>query len=146
MTFVRKTSVTVLALLFVLSLFAAPRARADASFGDAALTVGISTLAGAVLGASTLPFYDNSSDHTQNIFYGAAIGAVIGVFVSAYAGVQEGPNYDEALLVPRKPSVLSLNDAPAYRLRAEGSTATRAPASFSDGSTVAWAPVKSFRF
>ncbi len=146
MIIARRSFVAVLLFCFTLTFLGAPRAHAEASFGDAALTVAVGTLAGAVLGASTLPFYEESGDHTNNIFYGAAIGAVIGVFISAYAGVKEGPGDDDAWLAPRKPSVLSVNDSPLYRLHAETSSATRAPASFGMGTTVAWSPVKTFRF
>lgn len=134
------------ALVLALSLFAAPRARAEASLGDAALTVAVSTVAGAILGASTLPFYETPSDNTKNIFYGAAVGAVVGVFVSAYSGVQEGPNYDDARLAPVKPSAVAINGAPEFRLRSEASTAVRAPATFAAGTTLAWSPVASVRF
>jgi hypothetical protein len=83
-------------LLFIVlvQFVAIPQARA-VSFGDAALTVSIATVSGAILGVSTLPFYDTPSDHSKNIFYGAAIGAVVGVLVSAYAGVEEGKNADD---------------------------------------------------
>ena len=79
-------------VLLVLALLTtrAPNARA-VSLGDAALTVAVSTGAGALLGASTLPFYKESGEHSKNIFYGAAVGAVIGVFISAAAGVTD-PN------------------------------------------------------
>jgi hypothetical protein len=86
----------ILLFSFVLSLFFAGRPAQAITFGDAALTVSVGTVSGAVLGASTLPFYEDSGAHTKNIFYGAAIGAVIGVFVAAYAGVQEGQD-SEAL-------------------------------------------------
>ncbi len=84
----------VLIFIFIIQFLAAPQARA-VSFGDAALTVSIATVSGAILGVSTLPFYDTPSDHSKNIFYGAAIGAVVGVLVSAYAGVEEGKNADD---------------------------------------------------
>jgi hypothetical protein len=141
-----KPFAAVLALVLAVTLFAAPRARAEATFGDAALTVAVSTVAGAILGASTLPFYEESSDHTKNIFYGAALGAVIGVFISAYAGVQEGPNYDETRIAPVKPSALAINEAPGLRFQAESSTAMRGAASFANGTTVAWQPFASVKF
>lgn len=146
MIIARNSFVTVLSFVFVLSLFSVPRARAEATFGDATLTVAIATLTGAILGASTLPFYDESGDHTKNIYYGAALGAVAGVFVAAYAGVQEGPDFDDARLAPRKPSQLPVNEAPAFRLHAETSGALRKPASFAAGSQIAWSPVATFRF
>jgi hypothetical protein len=56
------------------------------------------------LGASTLPFYEDSGKHTKNIFYGAAIGAVAGVLIAAYAGVQEGQDDEEESLLRRAPA------------------------------------------
>jgi hypothetical protein len=142
-----KPFATALAFLVLLASFlTAPRARAEATFGDAALTVAVSTVAGAILGASTLPFYETPSDNTKNIFYGAAIGAVVGVFISAYAGVKEGPNFDDANLAPLKPSAVAINGAPEFRLHSEASTAVRVPAAFAVGTTLAWAPVASLRF
>ncbi|MGZ3730910.1 MAG: hypothetical protein ACXVCG_16925 [Bdellovibrionota bacterium] len=145
MTFA-KPFAAVFVLTFVLSLLSAPRAQAEATFGDAALTVGVATAAGAILGASTLPFYEDSGEHTKNIFYGAAFGAVVGVFISAYAGVQEGPNYDDARIAPVKPSAVAVNSAPEYRLHSEASSAVRAPASFASGTTIALSPVASVKF
>lgn len=92
-----------LSLMLALVLFT-PKARA-VTLGDAVLTVAISTAAGAVLGASTLPFYEQSSEHTKNIFYGAAIGAVVGVFTTAYMGVQDGPGEEEEALLRLRPSM-----------------------------------------
>lgn len=83
-----------LVFVFLFQFFAVSQARA-VSFGDAALTVSIATVSGAIIGVSTLPFYEDSGAHTKNIFYGAAIGAVVGVLISAYAGVQEGKNADD---------------------------------------------------
>lgn len=143
---IRHPFAAVLTLVLAFSLFAAPRARADATFGDAALTVAVSTLAGAALGASTLPFYEESSDHTKNIFYGAAFGAVVGVFLSAYAGVQEGPNYDDARILPLKASAVAINGAPELRFHGESTTAVRGPAKFANGSIVVWAPVTNLSF
>lgn len=89
-------------LLALTTTFAARPAHA-LSLGDAALTVAISTGAGAALGASTLPFYSDSGRHTKNIFTGAAIGAVAGVIISAASGVNE-PESDEARLHSTKPA------------------------------------------
>jgi len=86
--------VFLLTVALAVALLAPSRASA-VSVGNAALTVGVTTLAGGILGASTLPFYSDSGAHTKNIYYGAAIGAVVGVLLAAYAGVQEGPDDDE---------------------------------------------------
>lgn len=89
----RPTSTAVLVLL-ILAIAFPPKAKAMA-LSDAATTVTVTTVAGAVLGASTLPFYEDSGKNTKNIFYGAAIGAVTGVLIAAYSGVQDGKVDDE---------------------------------------------------
>ena len=89
----RPTSTAVLVLLILAFAFP-PKAKA-VSLADAATTVTVTTVAGAVLGASTLPFYEDSGKNTQNIFYGAAVGAVAGVLIAAYSGVQDGKVDDE---------------------------------------------------
>lgn len=148
MKFIRKP-VSIL-FLFVLSLpVISTGARAEASLGNSALTVAFATVGGAVMGASTLPFYDEPGDHAKNIFYGAALGAVVGVLISAYAGVKEGPDYsedeEEASLFRRKPSELSVNEAPEFRLRSEASAAIKKPPSFG-GSILIWSPLASISF
>jgi hypothetical protein len=134
------------ALVLVFCLFFFSAARAEANFGDSAVTVAVATVSGAVLGASTLPFYEDSGDHVKNIFYGAALGAVVGVLVSAYAGVQEGPGYDDARLKPVPASALSVNDSRELRLRPEKSGALRGPAVFGEGSPVFWSQVAKVSF
>jgi len=75
-------------LSFFLSFAIAPKSQAI-TLGDAALVVAVSAGTGAILGASTLPFYSDPSANKKNIFYGASFGAVIGVLISAYSGFQE---------------------------------------------------------
>jgi hypothetical protein len=135
-----------LIFIFVLSLFSCQRAQAESELANSAVNVALTTVAGAVLGASTLPFYDEPGEHTKNIFYGAAIGAVVGVIISAYAGVKEGPDYEDARLSPRKPSALPINEAPSLRLHAEASSALRKHTSFAEGTTLAWSPLTSIHF
>lgn len=125
-------------LFLILALFTGRPAQA-LTLGDAALTVSISTVSGAILGASTLPFYENSGDHTKNIFYGAAIGAVVGVFISAYAGVKESQD-DDALL----------NRAPADARFAFGRELkpelTSALKKGTPGSSLVWSPLAKLEF
>lgn len=90
-------------LFLIIALFTGRPAQA-LTLGDAALTVSISTVSGAILGASTLPFYEDSGKHTKNIFYGAAIGAVAGVLISAVAGVKESQDDDEEAMLMRAPA------------------------------------------
>jgi hypothetical protein len=136
------------ALAILLSFLFSPSARADTTIGDSALVVAFSTLGGAVLGASTLPFYEEPGDHTKNIFYGAALGAVIGVFISAYTGVKGGRDFDEedARLKNKRGTSLSLNDAPELRLRTETTSAMRKGPSFAGGAPMFWSSVAKVSF
>jgi hypothetical protein len=125
-----------------LSLFS-PKANA-LTIGEAAITVGVSTAAGAALGASTLPFYGEPGKHTKNIFYGAALGAVVGVLLSAYAGVK-GSDEDEEAAAPRRLRREDLRIADGLRFRpALGN------ASIGGGSTgevpLAWYPLAQVNF
>ena len=56
-------------------------------------TMGISIAVGTVLGASTLPFYDQPGKHLMNVAYGASAGAVVGIGVLVY-GFVTGPSQD----------------------------------------------------
>lgn len=71
-----------------------PTMTKAASFGDTALTVGVAAGVGAVLGASTLPFYSEPGEHTNNIWVGAAIGAVLGVTVAAVSALSKPQDFD----------------------------------------------------
>jgi len=95
--------------------------------GDAALTVAVTSGAGAILGASTLPFYGEPDKHKKNIFYGASFGAIIGVLIAAYAGFQESADAEMAarnyrfiapdtssVLVSKSTSVISVNESLAF--------------------------------
>ncbi len=132
-----------LALVLLLAFLAPPRARAM-TVGDAILTVGVSTAAGAVLGASTLPFYNIPSEHVRNVFYGAAIGAVAGVFITAMAGMQsaEAPE-DEARLLREQPTQYLV-----ARAEPRSATLPSRPASVLEagGVETVWSPVYQFRF
>lgn len=60
-------------------------------------TVLFSTLGGAILGLSTLPFYGEPQDHIDNITLGALIGGVVGVGYLSYEASQsfrQAPVYD----------------------------------------------------
>jgi hypothetical protein len=129
----------ILLFSFVLSLFFAGRPARAVTFGDAALTVSVATVSGAVLGASTLPFYEDSGAHTKNIFYGAAIGAVIGVFVAAYSGVQEGQ--DQEMVLRRAPA--DARFAFSREIKPETTTAKLGQASMNP---LVWSPIARVRF
>lgn len=75
-------------------MFQTNESRAAESFTDVVMLVGVSTLAGGILGASTLPFHSEPGNHVDNLYIGAAIGAVIGVGIAAWSGVSDSENYD----------------------------------------------------
>lgn len=58
-------------------------------------TMGISIAVGTVLGASTLPFYEQPGDHTSNLALGAAVGAVAGTGILLY-GLFGGSSHDDS--------------------------------------------------
>ncbi|NUM89056.1 MAG: hypothetical protein HUU37_07625 [Bdellovibrionales bacterium] len=126
-----------------LSLGMAPRARAM-TVGDAILTVGVSTAAGAVLGASTLPFYNAPSEHVRNVFYGAAIGTVAGVFITAMAGMQSTEMEEEAGLLREPPEQYRLARTEPPR----SATLPSRPSSLMEaaGAGAVWSPVYRVRF
>ena len=69
------------ALIFTLS---APRPACAKSGNSFLETMGISIAVGTVLGASTLPFYDQPGSHLMNLAYGASLGAVAGIGIGLY--------------------------------------------------------------
>ena len=127
---------------FLTLLLVSPKTASAASLGDAALTISMATVSGAILGVSTLPFYEESSKHTKNIFYGAAIGAVAGVMISALAGVQEGTNGDDEAALNRKNEMLSLH----RKLAPENSTALADLSAKARDSVLVWSPLASVNF
>lgn len=54
------------------------------------LLVGAMGAGGAILGLSTLSFYDTPSKHISNIWTAAAIGVIAGVIFVAYNSAQKG--------------------------------------------------------
>jgi hypothetical protein len=54
------------------------------------LLVGAAGAGGAILGLSTLSFYDKPSKHVANVWTGAAIGIIAGVIFVAYMSAQKG--------------------------------------------------------
>jgi hypothetical protein len=57
------------------------------------ILVGAAGLGGAVLGLSTLSFYDTPSKHISNIWTGAAIGVIMGVIVVAYISATKNSDH-----------------------------------------------------
>lgn len=72
-----------------MSLSGPREARADSgySFLEA---MGISIAVGTVLGASTLPFYEQPGRHVTNLAYGAAIGAIVGIGAYIFGSISGG--------------------------------------------------------
>lgn len=60
----------------MITTIAPQEGRANSGFIE---TIGISTAVGTVLGASTLPFYSQPTDHMVNLAIGAGIGLVTGL-------------------------------------------------------------------
>jgi hypothetical protein len=83
-------------LLASLSAPRIARANSGSSFLEA---VGISIAVGTVLGASTLPFYEDPGVHLSNLGYGAGAGAVFGLGVWIY-GFFSDEGGESALLAP----------------------------------------------
>ncbi len=54
------------------------------------LLVAAAGAGGAILGLSTLSFYDKPSKHIANVWTGAAIGVIAGVIFVAYNSAQKG--------------------------------------------------------
>lgn len=54
------------------------------------LVVAGATVAGGILGLSTLSFVDKPSKHLSNIWTGAAVGLIVGVVYVAYDSAQRG--------------------------------------------------------
>jgi hypothetical protein len=129
--------------IFALGL---PSKASAMSMGDAAMTVTVSTVAGAVLGASTLPFYEDSGKHSKNIFYGAAFGAVVGVLIAAYSGVQEGSGVEDEEVRIKKQKDLIYAFTPDNRWRPEQSSAINARSLLSEDQPVFGLSVAALRF
>lgn len=67
-----------MAVLAGSALSVMPR-ECHAGSGNFLETIGVSTIVGAILGASTLPFYDQPGKHVGNIGLGAAAGSIVGL-------------------------------------------------------------------
>lgn len=134
--------IKLLFLVLVLTITSFPITARAITASEAFYTVGGGALGGAVLGASTLPFYENMGDHKQNIWAGAAVGTVVGVIIAAASGFSEtSESLDE-------------EDAPqAMHKMAPKLDCTKPTTSVALGwnqsranSVVAWSPIASFRF
>lgn len=69
-------------------------AQAHGSSGSSIIeTIGISTAVGTVIGASTLPFYEEPGEHARNLYFGAAIGAGVGLGILIHRWIS-GPSDD----------------------------------------------------
>ena len=111
----------------------APR-TACASSGNSFLeTIGISIAVGTVLGASTLPFYDQPGKHLINAAYGASAGAVVGIGILAYHLIA-GPSqdgFDDYSSQPR-------DEKPRAFVSASSVSSLRSGAVPSESTSLAW--------
>ena len=88
--FERKRNQIKVWLLIFCGILGANQLAADtARAGNFLETVGTSVLFGTVLGASTLPFYDQPSSHMRNMVYGAAAGLTVGLGLWVYGLLQK---------------------------------------------------------
>lgn len=81
-------------MLMIASFASSPALAQDSSSRNikrGVTAVLFSTLGGAVLGLSTLPFYGEPHEHTNNINVGAVIGFVAGVGYVTYRSNQPAP-------------------------------------------------------
>lgn len=62
--------------------------------GDVGLVVGMGA-AGAIVGLSTLSFYEKPKEHWKNVTMGGAIGVILGVAVVAYLQATRTQDYDD---------------------------------------------------
>jgi hypothetical protein len=146
----RKLKSSLLGVVVAATMFISSARPAHAlGLGEAALTVGVSSAAGAILGASTLPFYPEMNEHTDNIWYGAAIGAVVGVLICGYQGLAEGRDAGE------EAEEDAGKDARLNRLAPQDSTRPETTSALGmqnfatktvQGSTLAWTPVVQFKW
>jgi hypothetical protein len=89
----------VIAVAFLLALgvaenVACPNAEASYGFNDALGTMGIAAGIGAVMGLSTIAFYDSPTKHLSNVLMGAGAGLIVGLGVAAYL-LTQAPEDDE---------------------------------------------------
>ena len=95
----------VLLLIIASTLLLSPKTRAQVNqlqndpMGDPVKdisTVGMASLAGAVLGLSTLSFVDEPTGRLENIVGGAALGIIVGVIVVAWGQAHKSQDaYDK---------------------------------------------------
>lgn len=80
--------------------------------------VGVAGLGGAVLGLSTLSFYDKPSKHVSNIWMGGAIGVIAGVILVALNNAQKSQEVvdESAYLSPKLTPDFSTSDRGDWHL------------------------------
>ncbi len=114
------TSVLLSALILFMSQ--ASMAQAERSVKRNVATVMFATLGGAILGLSTLSFYGEPQEHTNNITVGALVGFVAGVGYVVYDSsrpAQPSYEYSQAFdldLKSRRASAYSAKAPPIFQL------------------------------
>ena len=80
--------------------------------------VGAAGLGGAVLGLSTLSFYDKPSKHVSNIWMGAAIGIIAGVIMVAVGSAQKSQETldDQEAFSPKTTPDFATSDRYAWHM------------------------------
>ncbi len=101
------TAVAFFMVLGVAENIACPNAEAYYGFNDALGTIGIAAGVGAVMGLSTISFYETPTRHLSNTLVGAGVGLIAGLGVAAYlmanAAESDEINPDELLPPENKP-------------------------------------------
>jgi len=133
----------VLGLLLVAATLLAPRVARAQSGGTIKETLGVSIAVGTVLGASTLPFYDQPGNHLKNLALGAGLGAVIGLGILAHQGLTGSDDANANATGFMNSTSLATQtrpQPPAERLAGWGESSRRAAPALSP---VIWMPVVS---
>ncbi|MBI3542680.1 MAG: hypothetical protein HY075_05330 [Deltaproteobacteria bacterium] len=127
------TAVAFCLALGVVENTACPNAEASYGVNDALSTIGISAGIGAVMGLSTIAFYDSPTKHLSNTLMGAGAGLIVGLGVAAYLLSKDAENDEinpEEVLPPEnKPDGTGKNPdkAPAKSQKSGGGAYLRKP-------------------
>ncbi len=116
-----------LALVTLLTFTKAENAKATYGAMDALTTVGVSAGAGAVLGLSTIAFYEKPGEHMNNVVIGTAVGVIVGVGIAAYlmSGIGQEDVLDpdeELIVVPKKEEIKKPDDSSKDSDKKKGSS------------------------
>src|SRR5262245_34403182 len=127
------TAVAFCSALGVAENVACPKAEASYGVNDALSTMGIAAGIGAVMGLSTIAFYESPTKHLSNTLMGAGAGLIVGLGVAAYLLSQSAEsdeiNPEEVLPPENKPDGTGKNPdkVPAKSQKSSGGAFLRRP-------------------